>query len=68
MHSFGRADQVDRAALGHVKQDLHARGLGRCLLLGDAGMCSTDHLVELSRGLGRHVLAVPIRRAQRRPR
>ena len=52
------------ATVARIKQDLHAWRLGRCLFVGDAGMYSADNLVELSRGLGRYVLAVPMRRVQ----
>ena len=55
---------ADVATLARIKQDLHAWRLGRCLFVGDGGMYSADNLVELSRGLGRYVLAVPMRRVQ----
>jgi len=55
---------ADVASVARIKQDLHAWRLGRCLFVGDAGMYSADNLVELSRGLGRYVLAVPMRRVQ----
>jgi transposase len=50
--------------VARIKQDLHAWRLGRCLFVGDAGMYSADNLIELSRGLGRYVLAVPMRRVK----
>jgi hypothetical protein len=55
---------ADVATVGRIKQDLHAWQLGRCLFVGDAGMYSAKNLSELSRGLGRYVLAVPMRRVQ----
>ena len=55
---------ADVATVARIKQDLHAWQLGRCLFVGDAGMYSASNLVELSRGLGRYVLAVPMRRVQ----
>lgn len=55
---------ADVATVARIKQDLHAWRLGRCLFVGDAGMYSADNLVELSRGLGRYVLAVPMRRVR----
>ena len=55
---------ADVATVARIKQDLHAWRLGRCLFVGDAGMYSAKNLVELSRGLGRYVLAVPMRRVQ----
>ena len=53
---------ADVTTVARIKQDLHAWQLGRCLFVGDAGMYSADNLAELSRGLGRYVLAVPMRR------
>ena len=55
---------ADVATVARIKQDLHAWQLGRCLFVGDAGMYSAQNLVDLSRGLGRYVLAVPMRRVQ----
>jgi transposase len=55
---------ADVATVARIKQDLHAWQLGRCLFVGDAGMYSARNLVELSGGLGRYVLAVPMRRVQ----
>ena len=55
---------ADVATVARIKQDLQAWRLGRCLFVGDAGMYSADNLVELSRGLGRYVLAVPMRRVK----
>src|SRR3954451_9964988 len=55
---------ADVSTVARIKQDLHAWQLGRCLFVGDAGMYSANNLVELSRGLGRYVLAVPMRRVQ----
>jgi hypothetical protein len=37
-------------------------GPGRCVLVGDAGFYSAGNLGELAKGLGRYILAVPIRR------
>jgi hypothetical protein len=53
---------ADVATVARVKQDLRAWQLGRCLFVGDAGLYSADNLAELSRGLGRYVLAAPMRR------
>src|ERR1700751_1434807 len=53
---------ADVTTVARIKQDLHAWQLGRCLFIGDAGMYSADNLAALSRGLGRYVLAVPMRR------
>jgi len=55
---------ADVATVARIKQDLHAWRLGRCLFVGDAAMYSADNLAELSRGLGRYVLAVPMRRVK----
>ena len=59
-----RGNTADLATVARIKQDLHAWRLGRCLFVGDGGMYSADNLVELSRGLGRYVLAVPMRRVK----
>ena len=53
---------ADVTTVTRIKQDLQAWRLGRCLFVGDAGLYSADNLAELSRGLGRYVLAVPMRR------
>src|SRR5512134_3331057 len=53
---------ADVATVAQIKDDLRAWGLGRCVLVGDAGLYSTDNLGALARGLGRYVLAVPMRR------
>jgi hypothetical protein len=55
---------ADVATVSRIKQDLHAWRLGRCLFVGDAGMYSADNLAQLSRGLGRYILAVPMRRVR----
>ena len=55
---------ADVATVARIKRDLHAWQLGRCLFVGDAGLYSAQNLSELSRGLGRYVLAVPMRRVQ----
>jgi transposase len=55
---------ADVTTVARIKQDLHAWRLGRCLFVGDAGMYSAANLRELSRGLGRYVLAVPMRRVK----
>ena len=53
---------TDVTTVARIKDDLRAWRLGRCLFVGDAGMYSADNLVQLSRGLGRYILAVPMRR------
>jgi Transposase DDE domain len=55
-------DTADVATVARIKDDLRAWRLGRCVLVGDAGLYSADNLGELARGLGRYVLAVPMRR------
>ena len=55
-------DTADVATVARIKQDLCAWRLGRCLLVGDAGLYSADNLAALSRGLGRYILAVPMRK------
>jgi hypothetical protein len=55
---------ADVTTVARIKDDLRAWRLGRCLFVGDAGMYSADNLAELSRGLGRYILAVPMRRVR----
>src|SRR6202051_3500258 len=53
---------ADVTTVARIKDDLRAWRLGRCLLVGDAGLYSADNLAALSRGLGRYILAVPMRK------
>jgi transposase len=55
---------ADVTTVARIKEDLRAWRLGRCVFVGDAGPYSAENLAELSRGLGRHVLAVPMRRVR----
>ncbi|HEX7375436.1 MAG TPA: IS1634 family transposase [Steroidobacteraceae bacterium] len=55
---------ADVTTVARIKEDLRAWRLGRCLFVGDAGMYSAENLAELSRGLGRYILAVPMRRVR----
>src|SRR6202046_5535407 len=55
---------ADVTTVARIKDDLRAWRLGRCLLVGDAGMYSADNLAQLSRGRGRCILAVPMRRVR----
>jgi len=55
---------ADVTTVARIKDDLRAWRLGRCLFVGDAGMYSADNLSQLSRGLGRYILAVPMRRVR----
>src|SRR3954447_11448881 len=55
---------ADVATVARIRQARPAWRLGRCLFVGDGGMYSAANLVELSRGLGRYVLAVPMRRVK----
>jgi hypothetical protein len=57
-------DTADVTTVGRIKDDLRSWRLGRCLFVGDAGMYSADNLAELSRGLGRYILAMPMRRVR----
>src|ERR1700760_2213731 len=57
-------DTADVATVARIKQDLRAWRLGRCLFVGDAGMYSASNLLALSRGLGRYILATPMRRVR----
>src|SRR6202167_2456617 len=55
---------ADVTTVARIKDDLRAWRLGRCLFAGDAGMYSADNLAQLSRGLGRYILAVPMRKVK----
>jgi hypothetical protein len=54
-------DTADVATVARIKDELRAWRLGRCVFVGDAGMYSAENLAALSRGLGRYILAVPMR-------
>jgi hypothetical protein len=54
-------ETADVATVARIKDDLRAWRLGRCVFVGDAGMYSAENLATLSRGLGRYILAVPMR-------
>jgi DDE family transposase len=55
-------DTADVASVARIKDDLRAWRLGRCVFVGDAGMYSAANLAALSRGLGRYILAAPMRK------
>jgi hypothetical protein len=57
-------DTADVATVARIKDDLRGWRLGRCVFVGDAGMYSAENLVALSRGLGRYILAVPMRKVK----
>jgi transposase len=57
-------DTADVTTVARIKDDLRAWRLGRCVFVGDAGMYSAENLAALSRGLGRHILAVPMRKVR----
>jgi hypothetical protein len=64
-------DTADVTTVARIKDDLrateHAKEgwrLGRCVFVGDAGMYSADNMAALSRGLGRYILAVPMRKVK----
>jgi hypothetical protein len=57
-------DTADVTIVARIKDDLRAWRLGRCLFVGDAGMYSAENLAALSRGLGRYILAVPMRKVK----
>jgi transposase len=57
-------DTADVTTVARIKDDLSAWRLGRCVFVGDAGMYSADNMAALSRGLGRYILAVPMRKVK----
>jgi transposase len=59
-------DTADVTTVARIKDDLRAWRLGRCcVFVGDAGMYSANNLAALSRGLGRYILAVPMRKVKK---
>lgn len=57
-------DTADVSTVARIKDDLRAWRLGRCVFVGDAGMYSAENMTALSRGLGRYILAVPMRKVK----
>jgi hypothetical protein len=57
-------DTADVTTVARIKHDLRAWRLGRCVFVGDAGMYSAENLAALSCGLGRYILAVPMRKVK----
>jgi hypothetical protein len=57
-------DTADVSTVARIKDDLRAWRLGRCVFVGDAGMYSAENLAALWRGLGRYILAVPMRKVK----
>lgn len=55
-------DIADVTTVARIKEDLRAWRLGRCVFVGDAGMYSAENLRALAKGLGRYILAVPMRK------
>ena len=55
---------ADVTTVARIKDDLRSLKLGRCVFVGDAGMYSAANLEALSRGLGRYILAVPMRKVK----
>lgn len=53
---------VDVSTVARVKEDLKGWQLSRCLFVGDAGMVSQANLQNLSRGGGKYLLAMPMKR------
>jgi hypothetical protein len=53
---------VDVTTVAKVKADLKGWQLSRCLFVGDAGMVSQANLQALSKGGGKYLLAMPMRR------
>jgi hypothetical protein len=53
---------VDVSTVEQVKADLRGWQLSRCVCVGDAGMVSQANLKMLSRGGGKYIVCVPMRR------
>jgi hypothetical protein len=61
-HWIFPGNTVDVATIEQVKADLRGWQLSRCLFVGDAGMVSAANLKTLSRGGGKYLVCVPMRR------
>jgi hypothetical protein len=55
---------ADVTTIGRIRDDLRGWRLNRTILVGDAGMYSEENKTKLSQGLGRYILAVPIRKVK----
>ena len=55
---------ADVATLARIREDLRGWRLNRAVLVGDAGMFSAGNQELLAKGLGRYILAVPMRRVK----
>lgn len=55
---------ADVTLVGKVREDLKGWRLSRCIFVGDAGMYSAENRKLLARGLGRYLLAVPLRKVK----
>jgi len=53
---------VDVTTVKKVKEDLRGWKLSRCVFVGDAGMVSDANLHALSRGAGKYIVCMPLRR------
>jgi hypothetical protein len=53
---------VDVTTVAQVKADLRGWQLSRCVLVGDAGMVSQEHLTKLRASGGKYILCMPMRR------
>ena len=53
---------VDVTTVAKVKEDLKGWKLNRCLFVGDAGMVSQANFQSLSKGGGKYLMAMPMRR------
>jgi hypothetical protein len=57
-----RGDTVDVETVAQVKADLKSWKLSRSIFVGDAGMVSKANLKALSKGGGKYILCMPMRR------
>jgi Transposase len=51
---------VDVTTVARIKDNLRGWKLGRAIFVADAGMNSEDNRLELARGAGKYVLAMPV--------
>jgi len=57
-------NRPDVSTVEKVKADLRGWKLNRCVFVGDSGMVSAENLQALSRGGGKYIVGMPLRREE----
>lgn len=63
-HWVFEGNTVDVTTVARVKEELRGWRLTRCVFVGDSGMVSEDNLKTLSRGGGKYIVCMPMRRGK----